>query len=162
MCESNERGKEKNNIETLKTVKVEEDPLPPTPEVSHSVEGYLGNYTPTPMDTKLAEVFDGKNIQNNDGTHLDCEIVDDKVWQEKYSSIIIYPLSQYDIPKGPIWKSFLQLIAKEIGRVWESKWNMEKVTCFISMIIHRSPDLKGCGVILSVGLSDGFWNGRKC
>ena len=97
------------------------------------------------MDAKLAEVFDGKNIQNNDGTHLDCEIVDDKVWQEKYSSIIIYPLSQYDIPKGPIWKSFLQLIAKEIGRVWESKWNMEKVTCFISMILQRSPDLKRWG-----------------
>ena len=37
-CELNERGKEKNKRETSKTVEVEEDPLPPTLEVSHSVE----------------------------------------------------------------------------------------------------------------------------
>ena len=37
-CEINEKGKEKNKRETSKTVEVEEDPLPPTLEVSHSVE----------------------------------------------------------------------------------------------------------------------------
>ena len=57
------------------------------------------------MDVKLAEVFDGEYLRNNDGTHLDGNIVDDKVWQERYRSIIIYPLSQYDPPtNGSIGK----------------------------------------------------------
>ena len=74
------------------------------------------------MDVKLAEVFDGEYLRNNDGTHLDGNIVDDKVWQERYCSIIIYPLSQYDLPaNGPIGKSFLLLLAKEIDGLRERK-----------------------------------------
>ena len=58
-CESTVKGKEKNSSENLKTVEVEEDPLPPSPpEVSYSVKGDLGNYKPIPMDVKLAEVID--------------------------------------------------------------------------------------------------------
>ena len=83
----------------------------------------------------LAEVFDGEYLRNNDGTHLDGKIVDDKVWQERYRSIITYPLSQYDLPNGKIGKSFLHLLAKEIDGVRERKWNMEKVGSFMSMII---------------------------
>ena len=47
-CKLNEKGKEKNNSETSRTVEVEEDPLFSTPEVSHSVEGHLCNYKATP------------------------------------------------------------------------------------------------------------------
>ena len=102
-CELNEKGKEKKNSATSKTIEVEEDPLPPNPEVSHSVEGDLRNYKPTPMDVKLVDVFDCEYLRNNDGAYLDGKIVDDKVWQERYRSIIIYPLSQYDLPtNGPI------------------------------------------------------------
>ena len=53
--ESNEKGKEKNSSENSITVEVEEDPVSPTPEVLCSVEGYLGNYKPKPMNIKLVE-----------------------------------------------------------------------------------------------------------
>ena len=137
-CDSNEKGKEKNNSETLKTVEVEEDPLSPTLEVSHSVEGYLGNYKLIPMDIKWTEVFDGEYIRNNDGIYLDGKIMDDKV---------IYPLSQYDLSNGSIGNPFLHLLPKEIDEVRETKWNMEKVMCFMLMILQKSPDLKGVGNI---------------
>ena len=74
------KRKEKNSSKNFITVEVEEDVLSPILEVSHSVEGGLGNYKPKPMDVKVAEVSDGEYLQNNDGTHLDRKIVDDKVW----------------------------------------------------------------------------------
>ena len=87
------------------------------------------------MDVILAEVFHSEYLRNNDGTHLDGKIVDNKVWQERYRSIITYPLSQYDLPNGKIGKSFLHLLAMEIDGVRERKLNMEKVVCFMSMIL---------------------------
>ena len=109
------------------------------------------------------KVFHGKYLRNNDGTHLDGKIVDDKVWQERYRSIIIYPLSQYDLPtNGPIGKSFLLMLAKEIDGVQGRKWNMEKVMCFMSMILQRSTDLKGAENIkrrIKQNILD--WNEKK-
>ena len=112
------------------------------------------------MDVKLAEVIDGDYLRNNDGTHLDGKIVDDKVWQERYSSIIIYPLSQFDLPGGHIGISFVHLLVKEIDGVREKIWNIEKVMCFMSMILQRSLGLKGWQT-LSVRLNNRFWNGSK-
>ena len=67
------------------------------------------------------EVFDGEYLRNKDGAHLDDKIVDDKVWQERYSSIIIYLLSQYDLLSGSIGKSLFRLLVKEIDGVRERK-----------------------------------------
>ena len=91
----------------------------------------------------MVEPIYGEYLRNNDGTHLDSKIVDDKLLQERYSSVIIYPLSQYDLSTGHIGKSFVRLLAKEIDGVRERKWNIEKLMCFVSMILQRSPDFKG-------------------
>ena len=40
------------------------------PEGSYSTVGNLKDYITTPMDRKLAEVFDGEYIRANDGTQL--------------------------------------------------------------------------------------------
>ena len=47
------------------------------PESSYNTVGDLKDYITTPMDRKLAEVFDGEYIRANDGTQLDGGIVDD-------------------------------------------------------------------------------------
>ena len=78
-CELTEKGKQKNNNETSKRVVVEEDPFPPTPEVSHSVERDLSAYKHIPTNVKLTEAFNDEYLRNNDGNHLDGEIVDNKV-----------------------------------------------------------------------------------
>ena len=40
----------------------------------------LPDYIPTQMDVKIVSVFDGEYIRNNNRTHLDRDISDDKVW----------------------------------------------------------------------------------
>ena len=99
------------------------------PESSYNTVGDLKDYMTTPMDRKLAEVFDGEYIRANDGTQLDGGIVDDNLWQVNYRRIIIYPLSQYDLPSGPVGKLFVRLLLAEIDGVRERKWNMEKFLC---------------------------------
>ena len=52
----------------------------PPPKISYNAEGDLEGYKTTQMDIKLAEIFDGEYVRNNDGTHLDGGIADDLIW----------------------------------------------------------------------------------
>ena len=134
----NDEVSDKENIESIEVNKTT-----PPPEVSYSTVGDLTDYATTPMDRKLAEIFDGEYIRANDGTQLDGGIEDDKLWQDNYRRIIVYPLSQYDLPGSTLGRSFIKLLAGEIDGVRERKWNMEKVLCFMSTILQTSPDVKG-------------------
>ena len=67
-----------------------------------SAIGDLEGYSLAEIDVKLAELFDGENTHNNDGTHLDIELVDDKVFQDRYKSLISCLLRLYGFPSGPI------------------------------------------------------------
>ena len=95
------------------------------------------------MDRKLAEMCDGEYIRANDGTRLDGGIEDDKLWQDNYRRILVYPLSQYDLPGSSLGRSFIKLLADEIDGVRERKLNIEKLLCFISTILQTSPGVKG-------------------
>ena len=95
------------------------------------------------MDRKLAEMCDGEYIRANDGTRLDGGIEDDKLWQDNYRRILVYPLSQYDLPGSTFGRLFIKLLADEIDGVRERKWNMENVLCFMATILQTSPNVKG-------------------
>ena len=73
------------------------------------------------MDIKLAEMFDGEYVRNNDGTHLDGDIADCLIWQEIYKRIIVYPLSQYDLLNSKIGRYFASMLSSELDRVGERK-----------------------------------------
>ena len=72
---------------------------------------------PTEIDTKLSELFDGEYIHDNDGTHLDGNTPDDRLWQERYKSVIVYPLNLYDLPNGPVGRSFIKTLCDELNGV---------------------------------------------
>ena len=80
--ESTEKGEEENNSAKSDKMTNEEKikKTPPTPKISYNVEGDLDGYKTTQMDIKLAEIFDGEYVRNNDGTHLDGGIADDLIW----------------------------------------------------------------------------------
>ena len=50
-----------------------------TPKASHSIKGDLDSYEATEMDLKLAAVFDGEYICNNDGYYLNVGIKNDDI-----------------------------------------------------------------------------------
>ena len=54
----------------------------------------------TGMGVTLAETFDREHIRNNEDTHLDGYVPDDKWWQASYKTIIYYLLFQCFLPNG--------------------------------------------------------------
>ena len=93
------------------------------------------------MDTKIASVFEGNFIRNNDGTQLDDGISDGSIWQTRFHSLVILPLQQYDLPRGTTDKLFIRLLLSEIDGVIDRKWNIERPLCYIATILQISPDL---------------------
>ena len=81
----------------------------------------LKHCTTTPVDRKLAEIFDGEYVRDNDDTQLDCGMVDDNLWQVSYCRIMVYPLSQYGLSSGPVGKSCIRLLPDEIDGIGERK-----------------------------------------
>ena len=61
----------------------------PPPKVLYIKKEDLVDYKTTHMEIKLAELFDGEYVLNNDCTHLDSGIVDDKILQVRYTRIIV-------------------------------------------------------------------------
>ena len=72
---------------------------------------------PTPMDIKIASVFDGECLRANDGTHLGRGILDDKVSQDRHRRVVACLLSVYDLPSGPVGRSFMKVLCKELKGV---------------------------------------------
>ena len=84
-------------------------------------EGDLDGYEITSMDKKIANVFEGNFIRNNDGTQLDGGISDDSIWQTRFRSLVILPLQQYDLPRGPTGNLFVLLLVSENEGVIDRK-----------------------------------------
>lgn len=105
--------------------------------------GDLDGYAITDMDHKLAELFDGEYVHNNDGPHLDGGIEEDKIWQDRHKNIISHPLRLHDLPSGPIGRDFIKTLSEELIGVKLRKWNMERPPCFLSCMLQISPDAKG-------------------
>ena len=93
------------------------------------------------MDIKIAEVFDGNYIRNNDGTNLHGDIKDDDKWQKRFRSLVDLPLHLYDLPNGSTAKSFIRILGDELDGVWDKKWNMERPLCFIASVLQKSEKL---------------------
>lgn len=127
-----------------------------------SQDGDLPNCKPTPMDAKIASAFDGQCLRDNDGTHLDGGVVDDKLWQDRYHRLIMHPLNIHDLLSGPAGRSFIKSLCAEINGVISRSWNFERVLCFISTILQQSPDIKSTPSIrnrIKSRLQD--WNDNK-
>ena len=99
------------------------------------------------MDIKIAEVFDGNYIRNNDGTHLHGDIKDDDKWQKRFRSLVDLPLHLYDLPNGSTAKSFIRRLGDELDGVRDRKWNMERPLCYIASILQKSENIKGASII---------------
>ena len=123
----------------------DQDPLTqPLPE-----EDEMGEHDPpqTPpvaassCAQKLERVY-GEKIHQNDGTHLDGGVVDDKVWQARWREVMALPPQRYDVPSGRVGRLFVQAVADELKGVVQRSWNSERFVVFQAVILQRSPDVK--------------------
>ena len=94
--------------------------------------GGFPNHVYTPIDVKLVSLFDGEHLRNNDGIHLDGDMSDYEVCQDRCRRVIVHPLTICDLPSGPVGRSSIKILCEELKRVVERSWNFDKALCFIS------------------------------
>ena len=73
------------------------------------------------MGIKIALVFDGEYLRDNDGYHLSRGAKDDTVWQNYYWYLIVYPLSICNLLSGSIGESFIKQLNLELLGVMQRK-----------------------------------------
>jgi hypothetical protein len=94
----------------------------------------------TRADELLIDVY-GDTIHQNDGTHLDGGIADDKFWQGRWRQVVSCNLSLWDAPMGKVGKRFVQLLAEEWKGVRERRWNAEMPIVCCAAILNRKRNI---------------------
>jgi hypothetical protein len=108
--------------------------------------GDLPGVEMTEADKLLLKVY-GDYVHQNDGTHLDGGIADDKVWQKRWIDLAILPTQRYAAPKGAVGKRFVTLLATELAGIVQRKWNSERFLVFQSVILQKAKGVRGSGAI---------------
>ncbi len=98
-----------------------------------------------PDDTwedKISSKFDGEIIHQNDGTHLSGGIADDAIWQGWWRRLLVLPAKYYKIHVSKETKRLDELLEQILKDVMARKCNSEKFLVFLSVILHRNPEVK--------------------
>jgi hypothetical protein len=78
--------------------------------------GDLPGTTITGADLKLDTVY-GDHVQQNIGQHLDGGIANDPMWQNNWSSLVVFPSKQYNTPTGPLGRRVIETVARLVDDV---------------------------------------------
>ena len=96
-----------------------DDPeIPPVLVVIPDVGADLPGYVPTAADLLLDSVL-GDHVHDNDGTHLDGGIANDRFWQKRWMRIAQLATTRYQVPKGKVGRRFLSIFVNEFQGVRE-------------------------------------------
>ena len=115
-------------------------------EEPSQLTGDTPGHVPTEVDLKLKEVY-GDYLHQNDGTHLDGGIQDDAVWQERWKKLVGLPAQRYQAPGGAVGRRFVRNLTQELLGIRSRKWNSEKFTVFIMVILQKSKQATKSGDI---------------
>jgi hypothetical protein len=109
----------------------------PPPNIGADLPGFV----PSPADFLLHVVF-GDHPHDNDGSHLDGDILQDRLWQSWYHRIIQIAPSQYAVPKGAVGKRFLTVLTHELAQVQAREWNSERLLIFVAVLLQKSAGVR--------------------
>ena len=102
----------------------------------------LPGYAPSAADLKLQAVL-GDYPHQNDGTHLDGGVRDDKVWQQRWRLVVAEQMALYRVPSGAVGRRFVQRMAEEWKGVRDRKWNAERPLLFAAVVLQRKLGVRG-------------------
>ena len=100
--------------------------------------GNLPGQAATNTDRKLLGVY-GDFVHQNDGTHLDGGIEDDRIWQERWKKLVVLPTKRYDAPRGGVGRQFVEGLADELEGI--RKWNSERFLVFQMVTLQRTTNI---------------------
>ena len=115
------------------------------PQIDVPMVGEVGadlpGVEPTAADYKIGGVY-GDHPHQNDGTHLDGGVADDKLWQERWKRIVQLTPTHYIVPKGPVGRRFITTLCLEFEGMLARKHNSERPIVFVAVILQTTQSCK--------------------
>eukprot|EP00957_Ditylum_brightwellii_P156629 11921150-Ditylum_brightwellii.AAC.1 len=81
-------------------------------------------------------------MHDNDGSHLNSIVADDKVWQGYWEAITALSSQWYDLPSGAVGRRFIFLLAEILGGIIGQKWSSEQVIVYAGVILQCKKGVK--------------------
>jgi hypothetical protein len=104
-------------------------------------EGNNPGYTMMDVDRKMKNVY-GDRVHQNPGTHLNGDIADNAIWQERWQQLVSFPSHAYDVPSGAVGKRFVEKVGEELKGIVTHKWNSKQFLVFQVVILQRNRNVK--------------------
>eukprot|EP00978_Attheya_sp_CCMP212_P042445 scaffold258630_cov55-Attheya_sp.AAC.1 len=83
----------------------------------------------------------GDYVHQNNGTHLDGEIADDKIWQARWQKLVALPTKRYNAPGGHVGCQFIEVLVDELEGIRKRKWNSDRFIVFQMVILQRTKNV---------------------
>jgi hypothetical protein len=97
----------------------------------------LPTYVPMYADKLLNSVFGDHIIHDNDGSQLEGNIEDDRIFQRYWRQVAGISPVLYSVPQYRIGKIFLSCVTALLSAARNRHCNSEKVVVFISVILQK-------------------------
>ena len=91
-------------------------PAPPPVTLETEEGADLQGFLPTPADLLLDSIY-GDHVHSNDGTHLNGDILDDRLWQSRWKRMVQILPTRYSVPRGAVRKRLLTILTHEWHQV---------------------------------------------
>jgi hypothetical protein len=130
-----------NGAENLELVEEEGDGKDPDPDPIIEQEGDLEGAILSEADRMLHKVY-GDYVHQNSGQQLNGGVEDDRLWQDYWRRLIVFPASTYDAPSGAVGHRFIEKLAELLDGVRARKMNAEQFIVFHIVVLQRSRDVK--------------------
>eukprot|EP00957_Ditylum_brightwellii_P052324 3968735-Ditylum_brightwellii.AAC.1 len=74
-------------------------------------------------------------MYDNDGSHLDGGITDDKDWQDYWKTVTVLPSQWYDVPPGTVGRCFLFILGELSEGIADLQWILGQFIIFVGVIL---------------------------
>eukprot|EP00957_Ditylum_brightwellii_P093174 7093874-Ditylum_brightwellii.AAC.1 len=88
------------------------------------------------VNWKLIKVY-SDIVHDNDSSHLNGGVTDDKAWQGYWEVITALPSQQYDLTSSAVGRRFIFLLTEILGGIVGRKWNSEQVIVYAGVILQH-------------------------
>ena len=93
---------------------------------------------------------------------IPSSIPEDKIWQDRWTTLVNLPTQRYDLPSGAVGRRFIKMLTTEMAGIKARKWNSERMIVFTIVMLQRERDvIKRRDIIKRITKRMDLWEAKK-
>ena len=113
------------------------------------------------VDKKIFDVY-GKQMHDLSAADIPSSIPEDKIWQDRWTTLVNLPTQRYDLPSGAVGRRFIKMLTTEMAGIKARKWNSERMIVFTIVMLQRERDvIKRRDIIKRITKRMDLWEAKK-